>query len=623
MNFLTSAKRVASKLTGYSSEEQGVPAYYIYVGENEAPLKDNFGISSIVISKSINKIPHARLEIIDGDVSKQTFEAGNSNSLKKGTVIKIILGDRDGEYTFVGVIVKQSLHVKPNGTSMLVLELKDKAYLMTVNRVNRLYTNKTDKEIIKEIISDYEGTTYQEARLSKKEAGQNLEARETRHSEMIQYYSTDWDFIVSRAEASGKVVVVNNGALTLVKPEVKTPSAKDKVVNVLTDLASEALGVDFSGLEIKFGENLYEFDAETDARDTFQSIEARSWDASNRELNSVSTSGNSKALIKDYNMQHPGELKREELNSWAESKKNRSNLARVKGRARISGNKYISPADPVKISNFSSEINGYSIISSVNHYVTSTSAYYTDVEFGYTQEWFSRRYTDFNELPASGLLPAVHGLQPGIVVSISGDPESNYRIKVKMPLVVNGEEGVWARLAALDAGADRGSFFMPEVGDEVVLGFMNDDPRQPVILGMMFSQNNKGKPPLEPEAENNLKGFYTRSKIKLEFDDKRKGLIIKTPKGCEVVVSDEGDNDGDAVITLSDTNKNKITMDKKGISISTEGELTFSAKKNISLKSQKDLSHEASGTTTVKGDSGTTIRSGANVEIKGTLVKIN
>ena len=161
------------------------------------------------------------------------------------------------------------------------------------------------------------------------------------------------------------------------------------------------------------------------------------------------------------------------------------------------------------------------------------------------------------------------------------------------------------------------------ISEEVVLGFMNDDPRQPVILGMMFSQNNKGKPPLEPEAENNLKGFYTRSKIKLEFDDKRKGLIIKTPKGCEVVVSDEGDNDGDAVITLSDTNKNKITMDKKGISISTEGELTFSAKKNISLKSQKDLSHEASGTTTVKGDSGTTIRSGANVEIKGTLVKIN
>lgn len=90
---------------------------------------------------------------------------------------------------------------------------------------------------------------------------------------------------------------------------------------------------------------------------------------------------------------------------------------------------------------------------------------------------------------ASGLLPAVKGLQIGVVVQLEQYPNGDDRVRVRMPLVDNEDNGVWARVATLDAGENRGSFFRPEMGDEVVLGFLNDDPRDPVILGMLNSSS--------------------------------------------------------------------------------------------------------------------------------------
>ena len=67
------------------------------------------------------------------------------------------------------------------------------------------------------------------------------------------------------------------------------------------------------------------------------------------------------------------------------------------------------------------------------------------------------------------------------------DPDGEHRVRVKLPLVNNADDGVWARVASLDAGNDRGFFFRPEIGDEVVVGFFDDDPRRPVMLGMLHS----------------------------------------------------------------------------------------------------------------------------------------
>jgi uncharacterized protein involved in type VI secretion and phage assembly len=131
---------------------------------------------------------------------------------------------------------------------------------------------------------------------------------------------------------------------------------------------------------------------------------------------------------------------------------------------------------------------------------------------------------------------------------------------VKIPLLNDDEEGIWCRIALLDAGNERGSFFMPEINDEVVLGFINDDPRHGIILGMLHSQSMPA--PVTASDDNNEKGFYTRSKMKLVFDDDKKSITIITPKKKSIVISDD-----DGSIILSDDLSNKITMDSDGITI--------------------------------------------------------
>ena len=91
----------------------------------------------------------------------------------------------------------------------------------------------------------------------------------------------------------------------------------------------------------------------------------------------------------------------------------------------------------------------------------------------------------------------------------------------------DSEEGVWARLATLDAGDGRGTFFRPEIDDEVVVGFLDGDPRFPVVLGQCHSS---AKPAPEPaKDDNHVKGYVSRSKLKLTFDDDKKVVVLETP----------------------------------------------------------------------------------------------
>ena len=127
---------------------------------------------------------------------------------------------------------------------------------------------------------------------------------------------------------------------------------------------------------------------------------------------------------------------------------------------------------------------------------------------------------------AAALLPGVNGLQVGVVVS-NEDPEGEDRVRVVLPLVDKRAEGAWARVAALDAGHNRGFFFRPELGDEVVVGFFNDDPRQAVILGMLPSS---AKPaPLQGSDDNHEKLYQSRAGMRWYLNDDRKIMAVGNP----------------------------------------------------------------------------------------------
>jgi len=254
----------------------------------------------------------------------------------------------------------------------------------------------------------------------------------------------------------------------------------------------------------------------------------------------------------------------------------------------------------------------------------------TEVQFGLSPQWFTEQ-SDVTAPRAAGLLPAVEGLQTGVVMKLDGDPDSEQRIQVSVPVMQAETEGVWARLLQFHGSNGFGAFFLPEVGDEVVLGYFNNDPSHPVILGSLYS--SKQVPPYALAAENNTKAIVTRCKSKIEFDEDKKVITITTPGNNKIVISDDGKS-----ILLQDQNNNKVELNPSGITLDSpkdikltaKGGITLDAVNAISFTSKADvksaglnISNEAQVGFTAKGNASAELSAAGQTVVKGAMVMIN
>jgi len=372
-----------------------------------------------------------------------------------------------------------------------------------------------------------------------------------------------------------------------------------------------------------------ELDAEMDARYQFETVKAFGWDPATQEVieaegsipqglqqqGNVSTSSLS-TLTGDAEVNHKvsGPINETELRAWADGQQMKYMLSKIRGRAKCSGSAKLKPGGMINLQGAGDRFNGKVFISGVRHEFNQGN-WLTDVEFGLSPSSFIREF-DVNSLPAGGMLPAVNGLQTGVVTQLESDPLGEERVLVKMPLADADAEGIWARQALLDAGDSRGSFFRPEVGDEVVLGFINDDPRHAVILGML---NSSAKPAvLQPKDTNHEKGFVTREKMKIWFNDEKKIIEIATPSGNTISLDED-----QKAIAIKDQNGNEITMNEDGITIKSIKDFTLEAATGKIGISGKEV--EASGSTTakIKGNSSAEISSSGSTTVKGSAVMIN
>ena len=144
-------------------------------------------------------------------------------------------------------------------------------------------------------------------------------------------------------------------------------------------------------------------------------------------------------------------------------------------------------------------------------------------------------------LPPAGLIPGLQGLQIGVVTDTGDDPDKEFRVKIKLPGITTGDASVWARLCAPDAGNQRGYFFRPEVGDEVVVGFLNNDPRHPVVLGSLYGSKNAPPDDLAKDLDKNkFKGIVTKKGTMISFlDDDKSSIFIQTPGKNKIFLDDD------------------------------------------------------------------------------------
>ncbi|MFA8436122.1 MAG: type VI secretion system tip protein VgrG [Marinifilaceae bacterium] len=573
--------------------ETGLATFTLLVDSQE--VGGALGLDTICVVKKVNKIPAARIIIFDGSVAHEDFELSSGKMFLPGKEVVIKGGYRSDEaILFKGIIVKHSIEAKKDKPSRLIIDLKDEAVKMTIGRRSKYFEKISDGEMFEEIIGKY-GLTC------------NVEATDVIHAEMVQHHVSDWDFIVSRSEVNGKLVLVDNSEVT-----VKAP-----------DFAQKPF------VKLVYGHNVYEFEAGMDARDQYTAVKSSSWDMTDQAIveeagadPEITEQGNCLAADmagvagpKELLLQHTGRVTNDELRAWAGAQMMRSRLAKIRGKVKIQGFSNISPGDIIELAGFGDRFNGVAFVSSISHRVTSKSIWYTDIEFGLDKDWFANRYSNIMDLPAAGMVPGVHGLQVGVVTNIHEDPDGEDRIRVRLPIIDGKSEGVWARMTTLEAGKERGWVFRPEIDDEVVVGFFNDDPRDPVILGSMFSS---AKPsPVAAEEGNNGKGITTRSGMKLLFDDDKVSVTIQTPKGNSIIISEK-----EGAINVLDENGNKVDLTPDGISLESAADINIKASGdinmegiNINLKSQAQFKAE--------GGAGAELSSSGQTVVKGSIVAIN
>ena len=522
------------------------------------------GLLSIAIYREFNKIPTARLIWQDGAVEAQTFAKSDSPHFVPGKTLDVQVGYQSHENSvFRGVIVRHSVRAQLNKPSVLELECKDAAVKMTLLRHSRYFYNQADSDLFRQLIGHYPALRVGE-----------LATTTPQHAELVQHQATDWDFLVLRAEANGLVVVVNDGEISVIKPAAAAQTA----------------------LKAIHGQSIVELEASLDGRTHWPAVTATTWDYTQQELRQEQANGDSPAgannnFAADFYgttpvpFYHGGDLATEQLRAWATGKQTKSTLSRMQARVRMRGLD-ARPGQTLELQHVGDRFNGKYLISSIMHQVYG-GTWLTDMQLGVGVQGFAELPGTLETPPAAGLFPGVRGLHCGVVSKIGGDTrEGKHRVQVRIPYLAKAEggeqqaEGIWARLSTLYAGAERGFVFRPELGDEVILGFINDDPNDAIILSAVHS--NRYAAPLDATDDNFQKGFIAKSGMRLLFDDDAKSILLETKEGYSVLLSDK-----DSKLEMKDKNGNSIVLNESGITLNSAKDLTLKAAANVKIEGLK------------------------------------
>jgi uncharacterized protein involved in type VI secretion and phage assembly len=169
-----------------------------------------------------------------------------------------------------------------------------------------------------------------------------------------------------------------------------------------------------------------------------------------------------------------------------------------------------------------------------------------------------------------------HGVYPALVVDIK-DPDSQGRVKIKLPWSPDPADAaceLWARVATLMGGNNRGTWFIPDANDEVLVAFEAGDARRPYVLGALWNGQDKAPESMDGGGNNYKKVIRSRNGVKVTLDDQdgQEKLILETPGGQKLTLKD-----GPGAVEIVDSNGNSVKLESAGITINASAKVTVQA----------------------------------------------
>ncbi|MTJ53140.1 VgrG-related protein [Anabaena sp. UHCC 0253] len=526
---------------------------------------------------------------------QKLFEIGKKIKIGFSSATTDQFPDRTQGYLIDGEITAMETHFTSGSQAPIIIRGYDISHRLHRGRYNRSFQDMTDTDIINKITQEVgipSGT---------------IDQTGITHKYIFQENQTNMEFLKERAVRNGFEFFVQDGKLNFRKPKSD------------------------GEISLKWLEDLESFRVRVSSSQQVKEVEVRGWDYMKKlpivetvnaekvftetdhgKGSKKSTAFNSapKMIVVDQPVFASGEAKK-----IAQGLFDELGGEFVHADARALGNPKIRPGQVVKLEGMGKYSGKY--------YVTETRHLYD--ERVYTTE-FSIRGLRGGDL-LSILSPATH-LQPGQtllvgIVSNNKDPEGLGRVKVKLPTLTEDHESNWARIVGHGIGPDRGNDCLPEINDEVLVGFEHGDIHRPYVLGGVW--NGKDKPPEKIDdtvvgGKVRLRTFKTRTGHKMQFVEEAKGAVkagfeVKTAKGHKINI-----NDTEECVTITTNGNHKIILDDKNrkIEIKSSGGHSYvldDSSRSISMKSAGSIKLDA--TTTID------INANASISIKGAVIKLN
>ncbi len=489
---------------------------------------------------------------------------------------------------FGGVIAAATAHFPESGAPTLRVEARAKSILLEFPPRSRVLEDVTDADVAAAVASDYGLTADAATGVSR---GAVVSDRES-----------DWDFLKARAAALGWVLYVREDVLVMRPPaEASAPPALEYTRDLvelhltedLTRAVDDAVGV---GWDVGTLEPI----------ESEQGESAAGLDTGDRPTHAAAV-GDAGWPLRTARDERPAEAAGDAADARAVARQRDAAFAHVHGRGAVSGRPGLRADGWVELSGVGPRLSGPHYLTAVRHRL-SPGSYVTEFQVGRPPLLVP---------PAAD--PASAALTIGVVESLD-DPAGLHRVKVRMSWCSDAGGAVWARLATLDAGDGYGTVFVPAVGQEVLVGHVDDDAAAPVVLGQLHSGAAAPPVTVDPD-ENAVRAIVTPGGHRVTFDDgDRPRVEIASGKGHSVVIDDD---EGAIVLTHGDSGT-AVTIGTDGITLeAASGDIVLKAGAGaVSIDALK-INGKASGPSKLESSATFDIEASGPLGLKGALVNIN